>query len=204
MKKRRTNMFGVNIEGDLTINGPMYDIHDNKDLHFYNWGKKPKMEEKHEEDEPTEEWELRELKFFDMEDFDNVEKQIKLSKALRRSALKIDRNNGREWFGQYAAYRYAKKQIGVVGDYVDFFTDIEALIPDMLHIHNIKATGDLRYKNYTKALGREVVEWYVDDKKLPPVNSLVYRLYHFKCNETRFMKLKPVISELYKWLNDNM
>ena len=118
--------------------------------------------------------------------------------------MKIDRNNGREWFAHYAAYRYAKKQSGMSGCYVDFFSDIEALIPDMLEIMNDDASGDLRYKNYTKALGREVTEWYVDDKHLPPINSLVYRSFHFGCKEERFIKLKPIISELYKWLNENM
>ena len=206
MKNRQaTRMFGMTVMGGITVNGPMFDIHDNQHLHFYNHDMKPEVKNQAPAEEAEEEtWEMKELKFFDMKKFETAEKQLKLSKALRVSAMKIDRNNGREWFAHYAAYRYAKKQSGMSGCYVDFFSDIEALIPDMLEIMNNGASGDLRYKNYTKALGREVTEWYVDDKHLPPINSLVYRSFHFGCKEERFIKLKPIISELYKWLNENM
>lgn len=145
------------------------------------------------------EFELKELRFFDMKTFGTAEKQMALSEALREVARKIDRKNGREWFGPYAAYRYAKEERGVDKGYVDFFSDIEALIPDMFQAENPDAKGDARYKNVSKALGREVPNWYVDKKHLPPINSLVFRLYHFGCNEDDFDKRKGIIQELYKW-----
>lgn len=198
MKENR--MFGLAIKGSVTINGPMFDIHDNEHIHFHSERIQPKMKEAPKEKD----WEMKELKFFDMKKFDTAEKQFKLSKILREMAMKIDRSTGREWFGLYAAYRYAKRETGIDGCYVDFFSDIEALIPDMLTIMNREARGDLRYKNYTKGLGKEVRDWYVDNKILPPINSLIYRSYHFGCNEDRFMKLKGIISELYIWLKENM
>ena len=193
-------MFGLAIKGSVTINGPMFDIHDNEHIHFHSERIKPKVKEATKEKE----WVMQELKFFDMKKFDTAEKQLKLSKILREMAMKIDRSSGREWFGLYAAYRYAKRETGIDGSYVDFFSDIEALIPDMLTVNNRDARGDLRYKNYTKGLGKEVRDWYVDNKLLPPINSLIYRSYHFGCNEDRFMKLKGIISELYIWLKENM
>ena len=197
-KKTRTtfSLPGVTFTGDITVHGDMFNIHDNQNVYIngFRQGRKEK------EVPPEEAWEMKELKFFSMKDFGSAEKQLALSKVLREAALKIDRDNGRDWFGFYAAYRYAKKQSGVNGGYVDFFSDIEALIPDMLLIEDQEAKGDVRYKNYTKALGREVKDWYVDDKHLPPLNSLVYRSFHFKCPESRFIKLKPIISELYRWL----
>lgn len=197
---KKTKKVGFAIYGDIHVAGPMFDIHDNGNVYIDGV-----LQKKRQQQAPAEErWELKELKFFGMRDFGSVEKQQELSKALRHSALKIDRNNGREWFGHYAAYRYAKKESGISGGYVDFFSDIELLIPDMLAIEDNEARGDLRYKNYTKALGREVNDWYVDNMHLPPLNSLVYRSYHFGCNENRFIKLKPVISELYRWLSDNI
>ena len=198
MKENR--MFGLAIKGSVTINGPMFDIHDNEHIHFHSERIKPKVKEATKEKE----WVMQELKFFDMKKFDTAEKQLKLSKILREMAMKIDRSSGREWFGLYAAYRYAKRETGIDGSYVDFFSDIEALIPDMLTVNNRDARGDLRYKNYTKGLGKEVRDWYVDNKLLPPINSLIYRSYHFGCNEDRFMKLKGIISELYIWLKENM
>ena len=198
MKENR--MFGLAIKGSVTINGPMFDIHDNEHIHFHSERIKPKVKEATKEKE----WVMQELKFFDMKKFDTAEKQLKLSKILREMAIKIDRSSGREWFGLYAAYRYAKRETGIDGSYVDFFSDIEALIPDMLTVNNRDARGDLRYKNYTKGLGKEVRDWYVDNKLLPPINSLIYRSYHFGCNEDRFMKLKGIISELYIWLKENM
>ena len=152
----------------------------------------------------VDDYEMVELKFFDMRDFDSAEKQLALSKVLRSVAQKIDRNNGRDWLTVYVAYRYAKKENGVQGKYVDFFSDIESLIPDMLYVKDKSAKGDARYKNYTKALGQEVRNWYVENMCLPPINSLVYSLYRFGCHEKRFLKLKPIISELYKWLKDNI
>ena len=193
-------MFGLAIKGSVTINGPMFDIHDNEHIHFHSESIKPKFKEAPKEPE----WSMKELKFFDMKQFDTAEKQLKLSKVLRTMAMKIDRTTGREWFGLYAAYRYARKETGIDGCYVDFFSDIEALIPDMLYIMNREAKGDLRYKSYTKGLGKEVKDWYVDNKLLPPINSLIYRSYHFGCNEDRFLKLKSIISELYIWLKENM
>ena len=37
MKNRQaTRMFGMTVMGGITVNGPMFDIHDNQHLHFYN------------------------------------------------------------------------------------------------------------------------------------------------------------------------
>lgn len=197
---KRNSMFGLAIKGSVTINGPMFDIHDNEHIHFHSERIEPKVKEAPKE----EEWNMKELKFFDMKKFDTAEKQLKLSNILREMAMKIDRSTGREWFGLYAAYRYAKRETGIDGCYVDFFSDIEALIPDMLTILNREARGDLRYRIYTKGLRKEVKDWYVDNKILPPINSLIYRSYHFGCNEDRFIKLKGIIGELYIWLKENM
>lgn len=149
------------------------------------------------------EFEMKELKFFDMRVFDTAKKQFELSKALRESALKIDRKNGREWFGHYAAYRYATRDTGTNGGYVAFFSDIEILIPDMLQVDNRDAKGDARYSKYTKGLGKEVMNWYVDEGHLPPINNLTFMTYRFGCRKNVFDKRKPIIQELYRWFNDH-
>ena len=88
MKNRQaTRMFGMTVMGGITVNGPMFDIHDNQHLHFYNHDMKPEVKNQARAEEAEEEtWEMKELKFFDMKKFDTAEKQLKLSKALRVSA----------------------------------------------------------------------------------------------------------------------
>ena len=44
MKNRQaTRMFGMTVMGGITVNGPMFDIHDNQHLHFYNHDMKPEV-----------------------------------------------------------------------------------------------------------------------------------------------------------------
>ncbi len=200
METNKNKKYGFAIYGDIHVAGAMFEIHDNENVYIDGVLQKPHRRESSSDDD----WEMKELKFFSMRDFDTAEKQLELSMVLRSSVQKIDRYNGREWFGVYAAYRYSKKQNGVSGSYADFFCDIESLIPDMLHIEDENAKDNSRYRKYSKGLGREVNNWYVDQMHLPPINSLVFRNYHFGCNETRFLKLKAIISELYKWFNDNI
>ena len=193
-KKRTTNMFGVNIEGDLTINGPMYDIHDNKNLHFYYGGTKPITEEKDEEEEP---WKAVDLNFFDMKKYGSDEKQQKLRKLLKYAAKKIDTNNGRDWFCVYAADRYVEDSLGTKLEYVEFFSDIELLLPGVLKRIRENETGNKRYKPYSELLRREADNWYVIEGNLPPINEMVYSLA-FGCNDVQFKRYCKIIKDLYR------
>ena len=195
-KKNNNKKYGFTIYGDIHVAGPMFEIHDNGTVYIDGIRQNAQKKEAEHEDP----WVIKELKFFDMQDFGTAEKQQMLARTLRMAAMKIDTSNGRDWFGHYAAYRYAKEQVGVSGGYVDFFSDIEMLIPDMLQVENPNVSGDRRYKNYTKGLGKEVKAWYVDELRLPPISNLAYRSYAFGCNETRFKRMKGIISELYKWI----
>ena len=114
----------------------------------------------------------RQLQFFDMVVFGSEEKQPKLIALLREVAQQIDTTNGRGWFCIYAGYRYFKQQLAVMGGYADFFADMEALVPDMLTKIDTTKEGEARYHNYTQLLGREASAWYMDSKKLPPLNEI--------------------------------
>ena len=138
------------------------------------------------------------LKFFDQVYFGQEDKQLKLIKMLEDVSTKIDITNGRSWFCLYAGYRYYKNLLAVAGGYTDFFSDIEALIPGRLEIADDRLVGDERYQKYTILMGREAKLWYMDKKKLPPLNELTFWANRFGGDETRFNQNAPIIIEIYK------
>lgn len=142
----------------------------------------------------------RQLRFFDMVQFGSEEKQPKLIAMLREVAQQIDTTSGRGWFCVYAGYRYFKQQLAVMGGYADFFADIEALIPDKLTIIDASKEGEARYHNYTQLLGREAGLWYMDKKKLPPLNEITIWKNCFDGDKNRFAANAQIIVDVYKRL----
>lgn len=142
----------------------------------------------------------RQLRFFDMVQFGSEEKQPKLIAMLREVAQQIDTTSGRGWFCIYAGYRYFKQQLAVMGGYADFFADIEALIPDKLTIIDASKEGEARYHNYTQLLGREAGLWYMDKKKLPPLNEITIWKNCFDGDKNRFAASAQIIVDVYKRL----
>ena len=127
-----------------------------------------------------------ELRFFDQVVFGSEEKQPQLIAMLREVAQQIDTTSGRGWFCIYAGYRYFKQQLAVMGGYADFFADMEALVPDMLTKIDTTKEGEARYHNYTQLLGREASAWYMDGKKLPPLNEITVWKNKFNGDKNRY------------------
>ena len=142
----------------------------------------------------------RQLQFFDMVTFGSEEKQPKLIAMLREVATQIDTTSGRGWFCIYAGYRYFKQQLAVMGDYTDFFADIEALMPDLLTKIDKDEEGEARYHNYTVLMGREAALWYMDKGKLPPLNEITVWKDRFKGDKNRYSTHTPIIIDVYKRL----
>lgn len=142
----------------------------------------------------------KQLQFFDMVAFGSEEKQPRLIVMLREVAQQIDTTNGRGWFCIYAGYRYFKQQLAVMGGYVDFFADMEALVPDMLTKIDTTKEGEARYHNYTQLLGREASAWYMDSKKLPPLNEITVWKNRFKGDKNRYAANATIIIDVYKRL----
>lgn len=142
----------------------------------------------------------RQLLFFDMVTLGSEEKQPKLIAMLREVAKKIDTTSGRGWFCIYAGYRYYKQQLAVKGGYTDFFADIEALVPDLLTKIDTSKEGEARYHNYTQLLGREADAWYMDSKKLPPLNEITVWKDKFNGDKNRFSANVKIIIDVYKRL----
>lgn len=142
----------------------------------------------------------KQLQFFDMVQFGSEEKQPKLIAMLKEVAQQIDINSGRGWFCIYAGYRYYKQQLAVSGGYVDFFADIEALVPDLLTKIDAAKVGEPRYHNYTQLLGREASAWYMDGKKLPPLNEITSWKDRFDGDKNRYATSAKIIIDVYKRL----
>ena len=142
----------------------------------------------------------RQLQFFDMVAFGSEEKQPKLIALLREVAQQIDTTSGRGWFAVYAGYRYFKQQLAVMGGYADFFADMEALVPDMLTKIDTTKEGEARYHNYTQLLGREASAWYMDSKKLPPLNEITVWKNRFSGDKNRYAANAKIIIDVYKRL----
>ena len=142
----------------------------------------------------------KQLQFFDMVVFGSEEKQPRLIAMLREVTQQIDTTNGRGWFCIYAGYRYFKQQLAVMGGYADFFADMEALVPDMLTKIDTMKEGEARYHNYTQLLGREASAWYMDGKKLPPLNEITVWKNRFKGDKNRYAANAKIIIDVYKRL----
>ena len=138
------------------------------------------------------------LKFFGQRLYVTSAEQQNLREILKESLHEIDVTNGRDWFAYFAAYRYVQKQNSAKIGYVDFFTDIELLLPGVLTMLNTDKKGDKRYKHYTSQIAKEANNWFVDKGKLPPINNLVYSSYHFGCHQHTFDKLEKIIKVLFK------
>ena len=97
----------------------------------------------------------------------------------------------------YAAERYAKDCLSSKLEYVEFFSDIETLLPGMLKKISPSASGYKRYKAYSELLRREAENWFVLNGSLPPINEMVYKIA-FGCTEDQFRRYSIIIKDLYR------
>lgn len=188
------NNFYGNINHYNVYHGP---VSYNAPINNYNVEKEEEEEALDNNEEPPEDLEMKELKFFSMKKYGSEEKQQKLRGIIRYAATKIDVNNGRDWFCLYAAERYSEECLGSKQGYVYFFSDIEKLAPELLKKINEAETGYKRYKDYAELLSREADNWFVFNKCLPPINELMYQP-KFGCDKDVFMRYSQVIKELNK------
>ena len=72
-RANRYGAFGIKFTGDVTINGPMIDIHDNGRVYVHTEKMGSTVDQ-----ECDEEWEAVRLKFFDMKKYGSDKKQQQL------------------------------------------------------------------------------------------------------------------------------
>ncbi len=186
---------GVTFNGNVTFNGPMYDIHDNHHIHFETKGNKPQQVS------DDDGFEYVDFKFFDQSRFDTMDKQFSLRSAIKRIIPKIDVDNGRDWIAVYIAYHYYIGREFIMLGYADFFSDIEALLPGVLTKINKEAeNGDKRYKNYTVLLLKECRNWFIVDECLPPMCEWKSIRFNYGVDQQRQNRIQNLVSDIYKRL----
>ena len=131
-------------------------------------------------------------------DFDTLEKQKVLRDVLRETAKKIDVDAGRDWVSVYIAYSFYRDTLKLTKRYVDFFTDIESLLPDTLTKIKKDEKGDKRYRSYTESLSGECEKWYVDSNCLPSINVWKSSNCRYGVTDDRKREVQQLVTEIYK------
>lgn len=142
--------------------------------------------------------EYLDLKYFTR--FDTLEKQNLLRDILKETAKKIDVDAGRDWVALYIAYSFYSDKLKLGKRYVNFFTDIESLLPDTLTKIRLDETGDKRYRSYTESLAGECGKWFIEDDCLPSMNEWKSCNYRYRVTDDRKRKVQHLVADIHKKL----
>lgn len=175
-----------------------YNAHVEKQFNYY--GCKPE-EEAGDHEESDDEAVFIDLKFFSAKTFNSLERQAALRSLLEQSVKKINVDAGRDWIVFYIAYHYYEGKLALQKKYVDFFADIEALLPNVLTKVNKDEQGNKRYRAYTDSLPKECDKWFVDNSCLPPLNEWTTKEFH-KVDDDRKKMIQELVNEVHKGLKE--
>lgn len=145
------------------------------------------------------EYELADFRFFTSEKFKTMVSQNQLRSLIQKIIPRMDVNTGRDWVIVYIAYHFYVNKLLRMKSYVDFFADIEAMLPDALpKINKAEVKGDKRYRAYTESLAQECDKWFIDDDCLPPSNEWKSQKYIYGVDNTRRLRITTIVTELYQ------
>lgn len=194
MTKKNNDIPGVTLSGDITVNGPMFDVHDNTHVHITYSGKV---------NQESDEFEYVNLEFFDKNLFGTYERQISMHKLLKEAFKRMLLDTGRDLVAVYIAYHFLKDQLLNLKGYTDFLQDLEGLMPGMLpKIKEDETTRALRYKSYTESLALECEKWFIDNGCLP--DKRVWRSldYKYKVDNERRNRIQKLVTDIYQGMKD--
>lgn len=195
MKKKEDEPLGVVFNGKVTINGPMFDIHDNSHVHITRYGKEVQQEDV--------DFEFVNLVFFDKDMFGTYERQIALRKLLKKAFKRMMLDTGRDLISVYIAYHFLKDQLLNMKGYTDFLQDIEGLMPGLLPKIKVDETNrSLRYKSYAESLALECDKWFIDNGCLP--DKTVWKSFEFKYNvdDERLKRIQSIVTSILQGMKD--
>lgn len=192
MGNKTTEMMGVTFSGPVTFNGPMFDIHDNEHVHMHVNG-----QPQHAADEG---YEYVDFVFFEDKRLATLEQQNVLRRVLKSVLSRMDVDSGRDWVAPYIAYHYYIGREYLMKGYVDFFKDIEGLLPSVLTKVNADETGDKRYKAYTDLLRAECANWFILDDCLPPMLEWTSNRFKYHVDDTRRKRIQRIVKDIYQGL----
>lgn len=185
------NLPNINITGDITVHGPMFDIHDNQHVHV-NVNKRTEQSD--------EGYGYVDLSFLEDKHFSTMEGQEKLRRVLKSVLPRMDADNGRDWIAVYIAYHYYIGREFIMKGQSDFFKDIDGLLPGVLTKVNSDETGDKRYKAYSDLLRLECPKWFILDECLPPMQEWTSKRFEYQVDETRRKRIQQLVKDIYQSL----
>lgn len=194
MAKKNNDIPGVTLTGDITVNGPMFDIHDNTHVHISYQGKV---------NQESDDLEYVNLEFFDKNLFGTYERQIALHKLLKEAFKRMLLDTGRDLVAVYIAYHFLKDQLLNLKGYTDFLQDLEGLMPGMLpKIKEDETTRALRYKSYAESLALECEKWFIDNGCLPDKRLWRSLDYKYNVDNERRNRIQKLVSDIYQGMKD--
>ena len=194
MAKEKNMSSGITITGSITVNGPMFDIHDNQHVHV-NINKQLEQND--------DEYEFVNLVFFDKKLFGIYGRQIALRKVLREAFKRMLLDTGRDLVAVYIAYHFLKDQLYNLKGYTDFLQDIEGLMPGMLpKIKEDETNRSLRYKSYAESLAGECEKWFIDNGSLPDKNVWKSLDYKYNVDDERRKRIQSLVTSILQGMKE--
>lgn len=192
---KNNNLPNISISGGITVNGPMFDIHDNQHVHITQSGKEPSLED--------EEYEYVNLVFLDKKLFGTYERQIALRKILKEAFKRMQLDTGRDLVAIYIAYHFLKEQLLNLKGYTDFLQDIEGLMPEALpKIKADETNRSQRYKSYAESLALECEKWFIDNGCLPDKTMWKSLDYKYLVDDERRKRIQGLVSNILQGMKD--
>ena len=188
MEKKASEAMGVTFNGNVTFQGPMFDIHDNQHVHV-NVNKQPQ-----ENDEDNE---YVDFVFFEDKRLSTMDAQNKLRRVLKSVLPRMDADNGRDWIAVYIAYHYYIEREYIKKGQSDFFKDIDGLLPGVLtKVNEAETSNDKRFKAYSDLLRRECSNWFILDDCLPPLQEWTSKKYVYRVDDTRRKRIQQLVKDI--------
>lgn len=141
------------------------------------------------------------LRFFRDRCFRSIEGQESLKDLLKKILPRIDEESGRDWICLYMGYIFFKNKRIKLKKYVDFFDDIETLMPGVLTKIDETKSGYARYKMYVDTMTQECSKWFIDKGCLPPLNMWRSKSYIYQVDYMRQERIQLLTSEVVISLN---
>lgn len=195
MAKKNNDIPSITLTGDIHVAGPMFDIHDNGQVHVTYSGKANQ--------EPDEDFEYVNLEFFDKSLFGTYERQVALRKVLKEAFKRMMLDTGRDLVAVYIAYHFLKDQLLNLKEYTDFFQDIEGLMPNVLpKIKEEETSRSQRYKSYAESLATECDKWFIDNGSLPDKTVWKSLDYKYNVDDDRRKRIQKLVTDIYQGMKD--
>lgn len=183
------NLPNITITGGITVNGPMFDIHDNKHVHISHSGGVKQVQD--------DDFEYVNLVFFDTKLFGTYERQLALRKILKEAFKKMALDTGRDIVAIYIAYHFLIGKLYIMQGYTDFIQDVDGLMPNMLpKVKEDEESRNQRYKSYIESLSNECEKWFIDNDCLPDVTMWRSKEYKYKVDDTRRNRIQQLVTDI--------